>query len=81
MLSLYLLLIPFLMPIPDPTSLNHSSLVTHLHLKTIRSVGGEIFTKIIKPCQIKNYHSAQIDERFLRKVSSACFPILHVTMR
>ena len=36
-------------------NLNPSSLVTLLHLKTIRSVGVEILTKIIKTCRIKIY--------------------------
>ena len=81
MFSLYLLLISFLMPIQDPTSLNRSSLVTHLHLKSIRSVGAEILTRIIKPCQTKSYRSHQIDEWILRKETSACCPILHVTRR
>ena len=40
---------------PHLTSLNPSSLAIHPHLKTIRSVGLEILTKIIKPCQIKGY--------------------------
>ena len=67
------------MPFPDPTSLNHSSMVTHLHLKTIRWVGVEILTKIIKPCQTKSYRSAQIDEWILRKETFACRSTLHVT--
>ena len=41
--------------------------MTHPHLKTILFVGVEIFTKSVKPCRIKNYHSAWIDELSLRK--------------
>ena len=58
-----------LLPSPFPrTSLNPFSLVTHPHLKMIPLVGVEILTKIIKPCWIKNYRSAQIDEWSLRKM-------------
>ena len=68
MLSLCLILILFLMPVPHLTSLNHSSLVTDLHLKTIRLVGVESLTEIIKPSQTKIYRSAHTDERILQKM-------------
>ena len=51
---------------PHLMNLNPSSLV-HPHLKMILLVGVEILTKIIKPCRIKNYRSAQINELSLRK--------------
>ena len=47
-------------------SLNPSLLVTHPHRKTILLVGVEILTKSTKPCQIKNYFSAQINVPSLR---------------
>ena len=62
-------------------SLNPSSLVTHPHLKTILVVKIKILTKSIKPCQIKNYLSADINELSLRKWTFARRLTLRVATR
>ena len=59
--------LPATVATPTPDEPESFFMVTHPHLKTILSVGVETLTKIIKPCWIKNYRSAQINELSVRK--------------